>query len=110
MYNPSRKSFRDRKLELGNSGSGIFLVLSGIRQICDGETARVKKLRLSVHSITFPTRCKSSMDEKIEIVCSVNGLPITYWLEIGFFYTNKEKSLSCLSKAIKSKMALLRDT
>ena len=80
MYNPSRKNFRARKLELGNFGSWIFLVSSGIRQACDGE-----KIETVSSFNNISDKCKLGMDEKIEIVCSFNGLPITCWLEIEFF-------------------------
>ena len=80
MYNPSRKNFRTWKLELGNFGSWIFLVSSGIRQACDGE-----KIETVSSFNNISDKCKLGMDEKIEIVCSFNGLPIKCWLEIEFF-------------------------
>ena len=65
--------------------------------------------------ITSLKSVKLNGKKKIEIVCSFNGIPITYRLEMDFFFAQirsnpGNRCVSCLRNAIRSKTPLSRDT
>ena len=76
---------------LGNFSPTIFLVSSGIRQVCDGKTAWKKH---------------------IDIVGSFNGTTTTCKLMTRIFFSQlrNNRRVSCLRNAIKFKTTLSRDS
>ena len=66
-------------------GPRIFLVSSGIRQVCNSKTAW----------------------KKIEIVCSFSGIPITCRLEMEYFFTQIRNHAVCRVYVTQSRLTRL---
>ena len=79
--------FHEKLPGLGNFSPRIFLVSSGIRQVCDGETAWKKNIEI--------VGGKTAWKKNIEIVGSFNGITTTCKLMTGIFFHNSEIMAVC---------------